>query len=147
MIFIASDHRGFKLKNQLIEFLKLTGREISDLGPFEFDENDDYTDYAAAVAEKVTADPTGRGIVICGSGVGVAVAANKIRGARAGTIFSPEQAEQAVNDDNLNVLALSADFTPMAEAEKIVMAFLNAKFSDDERYRRRIQKIKDLENG
>lgn len=147
MIFIASDHRGFKLKNQLIEFLKLTGREISDLVPFEFDENDDYTDYAAAVAEKVTADPTGRGIVICGSGVGVAVAANKIRGARAGTIFSPEQAEQAVNDDNLNVLALSADFTPMAEAEKIVMAFLNAKFSDDERYRRRIQKIKDLENG
>ncbi|MCX6731504.1 MAG: RpiB/LacA/LacB family sugar-phosphate isomerase, partial [Candidatus Parcubacteria bacterium] len=103
----------------------------------------DYPDFAKAVAERVAENPENRGILICGSGVGIAVSANKIRGVRAGTILKPEQVRAAVNDEDLNILSLSADFLSENEAKEIVRTFLGTKFSNEERHNRRILKIEN----
>jgi len=146
VIYIGADHRGFQLKEALKEYLKELGYAVSDVGDSKFDENDDYTDFASAVAEKVSADWSGsRGILICGSGVGVDVTANKYDRVRSVLAFSPDQASASRSDDDTNVLSLPADFVDLEVSKKIIGVWLQTPFRGGERYQRRLDKIKSLE--
>lgn len=145
MIYLASDHRGFELKEKIKDWLGGWDIEFEDLGPFEYNKNDDYPDFAKMVAEKVVSNFESRGILVCGSGIGIDVAANKIDGIRAGTIAEPEQVKAAVHDEDLNVISIAADFIKEGKAKDIVKAFTEAKYEKEERYERRLEKIKNLE--
>lgn len=148
IIYLGADHRGFNLKERLKDFLKNQGYEIFDAGNVRYDEADDYPDFAAALAQKISKDPDGsRGILICGSGVGVDVAANKFRGVRSALAISADQVYDARHDDNVNVLSLAADFTSEGDAEKLVQTFIETPFAEkEERFARRIEKIAQMEN-
>lgn len=146
MLYIGADHRGYKLKETLKIYLKELGFDFIDLGASKLTIDDDYPDYAINVAQKVYENPKeNRGILICGSGVGVNVVANKFKGVRSGLIFNPEQARMSRNDDNTNVLSLSADFTDENSAKEIVKVWLETPFSRLERHARRLEKIKEIE--
>lgn len=147
MIYIGSDHRGFQLKEKLKGLLTEWRYDYEDVGPFEYNKDDDYPNFGEAVARKVAADKESRGILICGSGVGIDVAANKIDGVRAGTIADPKQAQASVHDEDLNVLSLSADFLDESKAIEIAKAFLEAKYGKEERYDRRLEEIKNIEKN
>ena len=147
MIYIGSDHRGFQLKGKLKSLLTEWGYEYEDVGPFEYNKDDDYPNFGEAVAKRVAVDKGSRGILICGSGIGIDVTANKIDGVRAGTIAEPEQARASVHDEDLNVLSLSADFLSEDKAIEIVKAFLEAKYGKEERYERRLEEIKNIESS
>ena len=144
-IGIACDHGGFELKNLIILFLKEKGYEIKDFGALVLDNSDDYPDFVIPLARAVSAGEVERGIAICGSGVGAAVAVNKIAGIRAALINDHFSARQGVEDDNMNIISLGGRVTGYAAAEELVSAFLNAKFSGAERHKRRMGKISDLE--
>ena len=146
-IYLGSDHRGFELKEKTKQWLGELGHEYEDCGPFEYNAGDDYPDFAKAVAENVIINEDDKGILICGSGIGIAIAANKIKGIRAGTASDAKQIIAAVNDEDLNVLALAADYLDEEKAKAIIKSFLQAKFSGEERHVRRLGKIKELENG
>lgn len=143
-VYIASDHRGFDLKKKIKEFLNREEYKIIDLGNQKYDTDDDYTDFAIKLGEK-TAKEKAKGILICGSGVGVCVSVNKIKGVRGGLCMSEKQARLARTDDDINVLCLSADLNSLEENEKIAKAFLETKFSSSENHFRRIIKIKEYE--
>ncbi len=149
MIYIGADHRGYELKEEIKKFLYELDYQYEDMGAFEYDKNDDYPDFATAVANAVALSLSkgadSKGIVICGSGIGIAVAANKVKGVRAGTAYNPDQIQAAVNDEHLNVLALSSDFSSEEVAKEIVKAFLDTPLGQDERYLRRLKKIEKLE--
>jgi len=147
IIYIGADHRGFKLKEHLKKFLFDKGYEVADVGAATLIPDDDFPDYAKAVAEKVGTDPeSGRGILICGSGFGMDIAANKIPGIRSALTASPDHAYQARHDDDVNVLSLAADFVDEADAEKIVQVFISTPFAREERYARRLGKVQGMEN-
>lgn len=145
MIYIGSDHRGFALKEKLKNLLTEWGYDYEDVGPFEYNKDDDYPDFAKLAGEKVAGDSGSKGILICGSGVGVAVTANKIKGIIAGTMFDPEQVKASVADENINVIGLSNDYSSEGKNIDIVKAFIESKFSGEERHIRRVNKIKNLE--
>lgn len=146
-IFIAADHNGFELKNSLRDWLAQEGYTVSDFGPTTYDKNDDYPDYGTTVARAVAENPDHYlGIVVCGSGVGMAVVADKTRGVRAGLIHDPAIAEAARRDDNINVLALGASYITLEQAKAVVRALLASEFSGAERHRRRIGKITQYEH-
>lgn len=146
MIYIGADHRGYKLKESLKVYLKELGFDFIDPGASELVMDDDYPDYAIPVAQKVSENPKENlGILICGSGVGVDIVANKFKGVRSGLIFNPEQARMSRNDDNTNVLSLSADFTDENSAKEIVKVWIETPFSRLERHARRLEKIKIIE--
>ncbi|MDP3697678.1 MAG: RpiB/LacA/LacB family sugar-phosphate isomerase [Candidatus Taylorbacteria bacterium] len=145
MIYLGSDHRGFALKEKLKTLLTEWGYDYEDMGPFEYSKDDDYPDFAKLVGEKVASDPDSKGILICGSGVGVAMTADKIKGARAGTMFDVEQVKASVADEATNVIGLSNDYTSEEKNIQIAKAFLESKFSGLERHVRRVNKIKNLE--
>lgn len=147
MIYLGSDHRGFKLKEKIKEWLTKNEYDYQDLGPFEYNKDDDYSDFAEKVGRGVVADHDSRGILICGSGIGIDVAANKIDGIRAGTISDPRQAQAAVHDEDLNVISLAADFLSEDKAEAIVKSFLDANYEKTDRYERRLGKIKGIEDN
>ena len=148
IIYIGADHRGFQLKEALKNFLRESGYEVSDLGNSQYDEDDDYSDFAKLVAEKVSADAlNGRGIVICGSGVGVDVVANKFPNIRSALGFHPDQVMEARSDDDVNVLALPSDFLEVDEAKKIVSVWLQTPFDEEERDKRRLEKVKQIDNS
>jgi len=130
-----------KLKQKLIEWRY----DYEDIGPFEYNKDDDYPDFAKLVAEKVSASDGSRGILICGSGVGVSAAANKVKGIIAGTMFDPEQVRASVADESTNVIGLSNDYLSEEKNIEIAKAFLESKFSGGERHVRRVKKIRDLE--
>ena len=145
-VYIGADHRGYKLKEALKIYLKELNFEVEDLGALELIPDDDYPDYALLVAKKVAEDPeNNRGILICGSGVGVDVVANKFKGVRSALGFDTKQAQMSRNDDNANVLSLSADFISESLAKEIVKIWLETGFSGLEHHTRRIQKIKEIE--
>lgn len=146
-IAIGSDHAGFELKNVLARMLRAEGQEILEVTPPRLDPNDDYPDAAAAVGRAVIAGKAERGILICGSGVGATVAANKIRGVRAGQCHDTYSAHQGVEHDDINVLCLGARVIGEALAEELVRAFLRARFSGEERHVRRLRKTEALESG
>lgn len=150
-IFIASDHRGYKMKNELVRWLKEEGYEVGDMGAMEYNEEDDYPDYGMAAAQEVALRQAqgeqAFGIVICGSGAGMAVVANKVKGIRAALIHDPAVAEAAQRDDQINVLALGADFVTLENARVVIAAWLTTPFSPVERHQRRLKKISYYEHA
>jgi ribose 5-phosphate isomerase B len=148
LLYIGADHRGFELKNTLKDFFKQQGYEVFDVGNSVYDEGDDYPDFASAVAKEVAKDPDNiKGIVICGSGAGADIAANKFRGVRATLALSGDQVFDARHDDNINILALAADYLSADDAKNLARLFIETKFSPEDRFRRRIDKISKLENA
>ncbi len=149
MVYLGSDHRGFALKSKIIEWLDNSNYDYEDMGPFDYNKDDDYPDFATSLAREVVLSlskgQTAKGILICGSGVGVCIAANKIKDIRAGTMASIEQTRASVSDEDTNVLCLSADYVSEETNLGIVKVFLETKFSGAERYVRRVNKIKNLE--
>jgi len=145
VVYIGADHKGYKLKKEIKEILGDLGHNCLDLGSKEYDREDDYTDIAVLLAEKVVQERA-RGILICGSGIGVCVAANKVKGARAALITNEKQARLAREDDDANILCLSADTVSDEANIQIVQIFLKTDFSSEEKHIRRIKKIKDYEN-
>ncbi len=148
IIYLGADHRGFALKEEIEKFLRGEGYEVGDLGDEVYNAEDDFPYFSAPVAKKVSEDPiNSRGIVVCGSGVGVMIVANKFKGVRAATGMSPDHVHAARHDEDINVLALAADFTDQETAKKMVTVFLTTPFGGDERYRRRLDEINSLEHN
>jgi ribose 5-phosphate isomerase B len=143
-ITIGSDHAGFALKKVLIEHLQKSGHQLSDVGT-DSTAPVDYPDYAEAVARGVLHGGTERGILICGSGVGASVAANKVPGIRAGLCHDSYSAHQGVEHDNLNVLVLGARVVADELAKDLCTIFLNARFTAEDRHQRRLAKIQAIE--
>ena len=146
LIYVDADHRGFVVKKKLVEFLREKGFNIHDLGAKKPDENDDYSKIAIKLAEKVVKEKT-KGILLCGSGVGVCVAANKVDGVRAALCTSEKQARLAREDDDVNVLCLSADLVDEETNLEIALVFLETVFSSEERHIRRIKQIEKYEKA
>ena len=146
-IGIACDHGGFELKKILIEFLKDTAHVIQDFGAYELNESDDYPDFIFPLAKAVSQNKVERGIAVCGSGVGAAIAANKIKNVRAALINENFSAHQGVEDDNMNIICLGGRVTGNSAAKELVVTFLNATFSGEERHKRRLKKISDEETN
>ncbi len=144
-IFIASDHAGLAAKDELKQALNAEF-ELIDLGPAEFDPADDYPVYAKKVAEAVSADARARGILVCGSGQGMAIAANKFRGVRAAVVWDEEIARETRADNDSNILSLPARFLTPIEAMHITKTWLSTPFSNQERHQRRINEIKEFED-
>ncbi|MDD5099220.1 MAG: RpiB/LacA/LacB family sugar-phosphate isomerase [Candidatus Colwellbacteria bacterium] len=145
IIYIGADHRGFTLKESLKKVLKESGYEIGDLGAETLIPDDDYPDYAIAVAEKVSADQNSKGVLICGSGVGVCVVANKYPRIRAALVSSPDHAYMSRNDDDSNILCLPSNIIDESQAKMILASWLQTPFSGETRHMRRIAKIRDAE--
>jgi len=145
IVYLGADHRGFRLKEEIKKWFKEWGYEFSDLGNKVYEKDDDYTDVAIKVAEKVVTEKA-KGVVICRTGVGVCIAANKVKGIRAALCTSEKQAELARVDDDVNILCLSADNVDEEENRKIVRVFLETLFSSEEKHIRRIDKIKIYES-
>lgn len=146
MLYLGADHRGFELKEKIKKFLEELAHDYEDLGAFEYNKDDDYVDFAVKVAEKVAQDPAeNKGVLFCRSGAGMDFTANKFKGVRAFIGFNAEQARLARNDDDVNVLVLASDFVSEKEAKDIVEMFLDTPFQGQERFIRRINKIKELE--
>ena len=143
-IAVACDHAGFPLKATVIEVVEGQGHEVLDLGT-DSTESVDYPDFAEKIGRALQADEADRGILICGSGVGAAVAATKMNGIRAGLCHDTYSAHQSVEHDDVNVLALGARIIGIELAREIVEEFLGAEFSGDERHLRRLNKVKALE--
>lgn len=145
-VAIGADHGGFPLKRGLVEFLRGRGFQVLDLGTFS-EEPVDYPDFARAVGEAVRSGEAERGILICGSGVGACVAANKLGGIRASLAHDTYSAHQGVEHDDMNVLCLGARVIGPELAAELVGAFLGARFSGEERHRRRLAKVAALESA
>ena len=145
MIYIGADHRGYELKEILKDYMDELGLEYEDMGAFELDPTDDFPRFAKSVAEHIH-DPEDRGIVICGSGVGVDEVANKIPGIRSGLAINKEQIKSARHDDDINVLALAAEHTGEEEAKAILKIFLGTEFGSEDKYKRRISQIGQIED-
>jgi ribose 5-phosphate isomerase B len=146
-IVVGADHGGFDLKNEIAAQLKQAGHEVVDVGAHAYDSKDDYPDFAWLVAEAVASGKAKRGILICGSGVGACVAANKIKGVRAGLCHDTYSAHQGVEHDDMNMLCLGARIIGVELARELVTAFVGAQFSGDERHVRRLNKVLAIENG
>ena len=143
-VVLGSDHAGFEMKKKLIEHVRGIGHEVLDVGT-DSDAPVDYPDYAEAVALAILKGQAERGILICGSGVGAAIAANKIPGIRAATCHDCYSAHQAVEHDNANILVLGARVIGLELAYDLVWMFLAARFSGAERHLRRLAKLSELE--
>ena len=144
-IALAADHGGFPLKVELAPWLRDQGFVVEDLGAHSLEPADDYPDFADAVARAVASGRTQRGIIVCGSGVGASVVANKVRGVRAGLCHDTYAAHQGVEHDDMNVLCLGARIIGIELARELVTAFLNARFTGEERHQRRLDKLLAIE--
>lgn len=139
-IGLAADHGGYQLKEMMKDFLESKGHICKDYGAYQLDKTDDYPDFVIALAKGVAAGEVEKGVAICGSGVGAAVAANKVKGVRAALINEHFSAHQGVEDDDMNVICMGGRTTGYAAAEEFVEAFINAKFSGLDRHKRRLKK-------
>jgi ribose 5-phosphate isomerase B len=144
-IAIAADHAGFTLKEALRERLSAAGHELTDFGAFS-EESTDYPDYALAVAELVASGEAARGILVCSTGIGMSIAANKVVGIRAALAANQEAVQLTREHNDANVIALGAKFLSQDEASRLVDIFLTTEFSGGARHSRRIEKISTIEN-
>ena len=145
-LVISSDHAGFSLKEEVRANLAMAGHEVIDLGTYKPDPLDDYPDFAEKVGLALRRGDAPRGILICGSGVGVCVAANKMPGIRAGICHDTYSGHQGVEHDDMNVLVMGSRIVGMALAQEITQAYLNSTFADSvERFVRRLNKLKAIE--
>lgn len=146
IIYLGSDHRGFELKEYIEHLVRAMGYEAADLGAKEYQDGDDYPDIAEKVADKVSQGyENSRGILVCGSGVGVDIVANKFSHVRSALVSNSDQAFDSRNDDDTNVLCLGANYLSKDEAKKILVTWLETPFSGEERHKRRVQKIYKIE--
>jgi len=146
MLYLGADHRGYYLKERIKEFLNSKKIEFKDLGNSVYDKNDDYPDFAELVAKKVSQKPKDNfGILICGSGQGVCIVANKYSRVRATLCLSSWMTQKARQDDDINILCLAADLTDPQTSFRIIKAFLKTEVSQDRRYQRRLKKIVQIE--
>ena len=143
---IASDHGGFALKEQMTKSLRGAGYEVVDFGAHQLNPGDDYPDFVVPLARAVASGEVGRGVALCGSGVGASIAANKVLGVRAALIHDVFSAHQGVEDDDMNVFCLGGKVIGAALAWELIEAFLNARFSGAPRHQRRVAKVQALEN-
>jgi ribose 5-phosphate isomerase B len=146
-ISIGADHAGYDMKRRLAEFIRELGHTVHDVGTFHPDQPDDYPDYAILVADDIRSGRAERGILVCGSGVGVSVAANKFKGIRAGLCHDHYSAHQGVEHDDMNVLVLGSRIIGPMLAQDVTAAFLKANFSGEERHVRRLNKVKGIEDN
>lgn len=144
-IYIGADHRGYELKEKIAKWLFEMNYEFTDLGATSYDPNDDYVKYAEEVASLVADNSGSRGVLVCGSGVGVDIVANKFDGVRASVGKNVLQVKAGRKDDDMNVLALAADFTIVKEAKAMLIAFIETKFDGAERHERRLDDIEKIE--
>jgi len=148
-LYLASDHGGLELKKHLITYIEAHNLSkvftVVDLGPFSLDTNDDYTDYTFKLAKEIQHNPHSMGILICRSGIGVSIAANKAKGIYAALCSSNKEAKAARQHNNANVLCLDADYGNLHDHVNILDAFLTTQFSNDARHVRRINEIKIFE--
>ena len=144
-VYLGADHRGFKLKEKIKKWLEEWDYEVKDMGASEFDLKDDYTLYAEKVGSIVGKEKGARGVLLCGSGVGVDVTANKFDGVRASIGKTSEQVKAGRSDDNMNILVIAADYTKEDEAKKMVKAFLETKFEGKARQKSRLSDIEKIE--
>jgi ribose 5-phosphate isomerase B len=144
-IAVGSDHGGYALKQVVVDELTRLGHTIVDCGAYAYDSKDDYPDYARAIGLAVQRGEAERGIMICGSGVGASVAANKVRGVRASVCHDTYSAAQGVEHDAMNVLCLGARIIGDELARSLVRAFATARFSTDPRFQRRLDKVIEIE--
>lgn len=143
-IYIAADHAGYELKNQLREHLTHQGYDVEDVGAMTLDEDDDYPKYAYAAAIKLIAGEDDKAVMICGSGQGMSIAANRVRGIRAALAWDQNSARAAKHDDDANVLVLPARFINEADAADMVDAWLKTEFGKDKKYHRRLDEIEEI---
>jgi RpiB/LacA/LacB family sugar-phosphate isomerase len=143
-VVLGSDHAGFELKQQVLEYVRELGHEVLDVGTHGTS-SVDYPDFSEAVGKAIVEKKADRGILMCGSGVGSVIAANKIPGVRAGLCHDCYSAHQGVEHDDMNVLVLGGRIIAIALAQDLVRIFLDAKFSGDSRFQRRLDKVKALE--
>lgn len=146
-VFIGADHGGYGLKEELKRYLKDLGYEVTDLGAHELNNEDDYPDFIFPTVKRVAQNPGSMGIVIGRSGNGEAIAANKVKGVRAALCWNEEVAKKAREHNDANVLSLGADYLDPENAKRIVKTFLETPFSQEERHKRRIEKIITLEGA
>jgi len=144
-VAVAADHAGLEMKQQVAEYLRQLGYEVYDLGAHACDPQDDYPDFAEALAAAVAGGRAERGVLICGSGIGASVAANKVPGVRAGLAHDSYSAHQGVEHDDMNVLVLGARVIGMAVARELARTFLEARYSGEARHRRRLAKVNAIE--
>ena len=144
---IATDHRGFGLKEELVAHLREAGHEVVDFGAHELNPADDYPDFVIPLADAVAMGQVDRGVAICGSGVGASVCASKRRGIRAALVHDHFSARQGVEDDNLNILCMGGRTVGPAVAWDLVQTFLAAEFSREQRHVRRLEKVASLERN
>ncbi|HTO09139.1 MAG TPA: RpiB/LacA/LacB family sugar-phosphate isomerase [Myxococcota bacterium] len=144
-VAVATDHGGFALKVEIVARLRAAGHEIVDFGAKSLDDGDDYPDFVIPLARAVAAGSAERAVVLCGSGVGASICANKLRGVRAALVADHFSAHQGVEDDDMNVLCLGGRTIGLESAWELVQTFLAARFSGAERHRRRLAKVAALE--
>lgn len=142
-IYLGTDHGGFEMKEELKKWLA-SDYEVVDVGAFVLDPEDDFVDYAKSMAEQMSDDDEGVGIVLCRNGVGVSVVANRFLGIRCVLGFDEGQVEKARNDDDVNCLALPADYIDLEKAKKLVEKFLETDFGGKEKFIRRIHKLETM---
>lgn len=147
MVFLTSDHGGFAVKQKLVTWLTAHGIQVQDLGPTRLKPTDDYPVWASRLARSVKRHPGSRGIALCRSGVGMAVAANKFSGIRAAQVFSPLMAKASRRDEDANVLSLAADYHTVPELQKIIGVWLKTPYRPTKRFSRRLRELKRLEHG
>jgi ribose 5-phosphate isomerase B len=145
-VAVGADHAGFPLKQLAVDTVASAGHTVIDLGAYDASPGD-YPDYALVVGRAIQAGDADRGILLCGSGVGVSIAANKLRGIRAGVCHDTYSAHQAVEHDDMNVLCLGPRVVGPAVMVELVNAFLGARFSGEERHQRRVDKISAMEQS
>jgi ribose 5-phosphate isomerase B len=146
-ISIGADHAGYDMKMKLVEFMQKLGHTVNDVGTHDPSQPDDYPDYAVLVAHDLRSGKAERGVLVCGSGVGVSVAANKFKGVRAGLCHDHYSAHRGVEHDDMNVLVVGARIIGQMMAEDVTAAFLGAKFTNEERHVRRLNKVKGIEDN
>ena len=145
-IVIGSDHAGFPLKQHLIEHLRAGGNAVTDVGSYD-PSPVDFPDIARALTRRILSADADRGIMVCGTGVGAAIAANKVRGIRAAVLHDAHSAHQAVEHDDVNVMCLGAQIVGAWLARDLIDAYLGARFSTDPDYRRRVAKLAEMEKS
>ena len=144
-IAIGADHNGYELKGMLVPWLQAAGHQIVDLGAHQLDPTDDYPDFAAAVGKAVSSQEAERGILVCGSGVGACIAANKVPGVRACLCHDTYSSRQGVEHDDMNVVCVGTRVIGPELVKEVLSAFLSAAFIPEPRFQRRLDKLLQVE--
>ncbi len=146
-VAVGADHAGFALKGEIVSWLESEGHQVNDLGAHDLDPDDDYPDFAVAVAGSVSSGEAERGIVICGSGVGACITANKVKGIRACLCHDTYSARQGVEHDDMNVICVGGRIIGIDLAKVVLQAFLGAGFIPEPRFQRRLDKMIQVERN